>query len=31
MKHPYGDIVCKPVELNNKSDILIVAGDMLMI
>ena len=26
MKHPYGDIVHKPVELNNKSDILIIAG-----
>lgn len=28
MKHPYGDIVHKPVELNNKSDILIIAGDI---
>ena len=28
MKYPYGDIVHKPVELNNKSDILIIAGDI---
>ena len=28
IKYPYGDIVHKPIELNNKSDILIIAGDI---